>query len=859
MVNTQFKMQRSIRYTLLLVILFTAFAHSLSSQSFVQLSGTVLDDKTREALPYATVRLKEVPEGTITNLKGKFSFWLSSKYAKGTLQVSSVGYYSFEMPVSEFLAMEDKAILLSEDVRKLPGVTVVSDKLLTGKEVLKRAVKRIPENYINQQHAFKAYYRETVTENGAVIKFADAAVTFDQTGYDGENYDRENFGGRTLERVGSWLGGYKGIYRIGDRLHDHFGHRTQKNDRVLVHEARASLNHSRENFRPNIEAGPLATLSKDLVKYLRHFIYKRAYDDYFYELAEIDLGNGDWDYLLRFRPKKEATKLEGERNITGGKIRKHIFIGSMQIDPETYVIKNLHYEVGPKYRPHICSLGMDDIIHYGYSVDVDYAEQEWGWQVERIQRIDRFLLPKSDTEKITPYAARTELVVTDPKVTVELAKNKEFENRNQLFLQEYHTPYNASFWKKYESTTPESQISDSIRRHMEDEMNLEAQFALQGTRQLQFQPPVARRETTGSDGYKWIHQQEFASELVQYQKQELAYTHDYFKPFGKVIRDMQLDFKVAKNRFLKADTVEDREYKNWAEFTDRKGFRKLLKNRKQYNVQTISVNEGLIPDRITLIFLGETKSKSLKKRPIILTIDDGEKMGLQRPFDASIIPMMERGFVFAFINLKEASEPDPAWLLKGSAQQKLKTVDKLVQMVKAVKSSGFGDASKLFIRAQGSGAALVTEAMQSNNQLCLGALLSSPLLFTEGFLLSDYPASAELTKGWGSQRIERKNQNLSQLASYQQKGAQSSVNVAFFTQSEEADNWPVLKTLAKLRAAQLEQQALLLKAYDKDKAKVQKSEIGISQQGLDEYLLMLQWLEGQRLAAVDNSGAKIDQ
>lgn len=830
--------------------LLMALALQAQAQSFIQLKGLVLDKQTGEPLPYATVRLKEIPVGTITNLTGAFSFWLDQGYSKGTLQVSTVGYFDAEIPIAQFLEGGQKPVLMTEDIRKLPGVTVISDKLLTGLEVLKRAVKRIPENYTNEQHAFEAYYREMVTENGAVIKYADAAVTFDQTGYQGENYDRGNYGGRTLVRLGSWLGGYRGIFRIGDRLHDHFGHKTHEADKVWVHEVRTSLNHTREQFRPSIEAGPLATLSKDLVKYLRHFIYKRAYDDYHYELAEIDLGNGNWDYLLRFRPKKQPSKLEGNEALVGGKIRKHIFVGSMQIDPETYVIKKLNYEVGVGYRPHICSLGMDDIIHYGYQVDVDYELQAGRWQVRRIKRLDQFLLPESGTEKITPYEAKTEIIVTNPKVDVKVPEHLSFRNKNQLFLQDYHSPYNAHFWKQYELKVPEAVISDSIRLFMEDELNLEAQFALQGTREQQFQPPLARKGMTqgeeGGDPYQWMHKVGESENLAARHRKELAYTEDYFKPFGKLMRDMLLDYKVAAEKYLRPDSLENGEYQNWAEFTDRKGFRKLLKGRKQYNIQTVSVSENILANKLTLIFLGEGKPRALRKRPVILTIEDGVKTGLQRPFDASIIPMMELGFIYAYVNLNNAAELEPSSFLKGYPQQK--EVRKLLEVIDFLKKGEHGDPEKIFIRAQGSGAALVASAIHSWKQLCLGAFFMSPLLDPVGLLKSDYPEALEMTKGWGPQRLARRIREVQGFSPYEQKASHPLGNVAFFSYGQDPGHWQSLKFLAKLRSDGDTTTTRLLLDYDREKQTAEKTRLGISKAELKQNLLMLQWLEDQRMA-----------
>ena len=65
-------------------------------------SGTVVDQQTKETLPFATVHITGTSIGTPTNLEGVFSLIIPEEFAKATLQVSYMGYESQELAIASF-------------------------------------------------------------------------------------------------------------------------------------------------------------------------------------------------------------------------------------------------------------------------------------------------------------------------------------------------------------------------------------------------------------------------------------------------------------------------------------------------------------------------------------------------------------------------------------------------------------------------------------------------------------------------------------------------------------------------------------------------------------------------------------
>ena len=139
---------------------------SLSAFSQVPsaISGIVLNKDNQEPLPYASIRLKNHPIGTVSNDDGEFDFYIPKSKRIDTLSISFIGFNSYEIPLSsieQFLQIE-----LS------PSVNVLDEVLLTEKsplDYIKKALERIPENYPQDPYQSLAYYREKFIENGAVI------------------------------------------------------------------------------------------------------------------------------------------------------------------------------------------------------------------------------------------------------------------------------------------------------------------------------------------------------------------------------------------------------------------------------------------------------------------------------------------------------------------------------------------------------------------------------------------------------------------------------------------------------------------------------------------------------------------
>ncbi len=577
---------RLLKRSAFFILLTFLFTQSVFSQDFLRLRGRVVEQGSNALIPFVTVQIKGVALGTITEEDGRFAVKIPLQYANDTLIFSSVGYQKKEVLMSSLKEDFENEIVLEIYIEELDEVTVVRGRERDPVKVLKKAIRKIKSNYPRKPFTYDAYYREQIVENGATIKFADAATTFQQSGYTGKRF-RQGLGNsvvinfRTGAGTGLLTSGLFGLGDWGERLHDHFGHRTTGEDRVKIHDSRASLNLTKENMEANIEGGPLSTLSKDLVRYISHFMNKKEFKKYKFELFESPDEEGNWDYVVRFKPRRAPATLEKIQadQKRGRRIsRTDILSGAIHIDQDSYAIKRLTYSVDQNYRRHICNLQEMNIKHYGYEVDARYKKTGKKWQLDQIKRIDEFIFKDTIKEQTTPYSTVTELFsINDRSELTSIPGRESFINTDGNFLYDYPLEYNKAFWDEYEKKVPLAVLSAELREDMEETQTLEKQFAVKHLRDESMLPPVAEKEsvvtkwhnTELTDDYQWLKDPRAPKKnqrVMDYLTAENKYAENYFIPLRKSQRQLTNELFGQMDPVSKSEPVKSYGYWYWSKY-----------------------------------------------------------------------------------------------------------------------------------------------------------------------------------------------------------------------------------------------------------------------------------------------------
>jgi len=125
--------------------------------------GVVLDRRTRQPIPYASVALPGLGQGTVADGQGHFGLALPGPTP---LRITSLGYAPAD--VRSPAGNEELTVLLAPAAYALDEVRAVGVRPPTPEEILQRVVKHIPLNYEQQDYAAEVYTYQRVTSYDTV-------------------------------------------------------------------------------------------------------------------------------------------------------------------------------------------------------------------------------------------------------------------------------------------------------------------------------------------------------------------------------------------------------------------------------------------------------------------------------------------------------------------------------------------------------------------------------------------------------------------------------------------------------------------------------------------------------------------
>ncbi|MFD2552478.1 carboxypeptidase-like regulatory domain-containing protein [Bizionia sediminis] len=146
-----------------------------------ELSNTVLEGSTFLPIESASVYVKNTTIGTVTNADGKFLLTVPNAYANDTLIVSSIGFKSYKVPVSDFDASFE--IYLDEDVASLDEVLLIAEtRPKTGNDIVLRAIEDFGKNLPDSSYLQKGFLRHKERNKKEFKWLIESAITlYDST------------------------------------------------------------------------------------------------------------------------------------------------------------------------------------------------------------------------------------------------------------------------------------------------------------------------------------------------------------------------------------------------------------------------------------------------------------------------------------------------------------------------------------------------------------------------------------------------------------------------------------------------------------------------------------------------------
>ncbi|QQS27512.1 MAG: carboxypeptidase-like regulatory domain-containing protein [Sphingobacteriales bacterium] len=187
--NTQFlkfkvldRANKNISLFLMMLIGLVCMTCPVFAQEYV-LSGTLINPSSNSFVAFANVGIKNASVGTVSNETGEFELHFDAKYLHDTLQVSCIGFFTYQTPLKSLYQKQPVQLSILPRSYSLKEVTVTPDEI-SAEYIVNKAMFLIPENYLNHSYLTDGFYREYFSENGNFVGFAEACVSiFDPIGY----------------------------------------------------------------------------------------------------------------------------------------------------------------------------------------------------------------------------------------------------------------------------------------------------------------------------------------------------------------------------------------------------------------------------------------------------------------------------------------------------------------------------------------------------------------------------------------------------------------------------------------------------------------------------------------------------
>jgi len=382
-------------------------------KDYLMVQGRIIDENSRDALPYATVGINRRAVGITTNYDGVFSLRISEEYFDDYITVSHIGYKSQKLPVGLF--KDNRVdILMETDYISIQEVMI---RYFDPDKILRSAMEKKDENYSQEPVYLLNFYREGVMRGNRFVNYSEAFFQI-----------------------------YKSSYS-----------RQFEQDQVKLLQSRTISNIDRsDTLILKIRAGIRSSLELDFVKTVPDFLNTDYLHEYDYTKADLVSVDGKMAYAIAFEQKQHITE--------------PLYKGIMYIDMESLAFLGADFEVHPDYinkanNQFLARRSRD------YRASVEKAVYTVSYKFFN----GKFHLNHVRADVHLRYRKRFQIFSNNYHVFVEMVTSRietenvaRFSRRDALrtgrvFMDGEHA-YDPEFWSGHSIIEPEKRITEALSR-----------------------------------------------------------------------------------------------------------------------------------------------------------------------------------------------------------------------------------------------------------------------------------------------------------------------------------------------------------------------------------------------------------
>ena len=393
---------------------FLCFSAHAQTNSVKEITGRVIDQKTREPLALASVRLSDDQSATVTNREGRFSIKIPVDNPSQELLISFMGYESARLAIND----QPDPLLIS----LIPSTTILREVTVSVPQDPGVLVSEMLNNRQNQGSPQKSqvitFFREAVRKKSKNLSLAEAIIEVDKQ-----------------------------------------PNSSDKNDVARLIQFRKSTNYKpNDTLAVKLQGGPYNTLFIDIAKYPDIVFDPQAFQAYRFTHAGFTQIDQKLVHIIHFEQKQNViTPLyRGELYITtqGSHLAKAIFemnVSNQEAAASLFVRK----------KPARVKLWPTSV---NYQVDYSPQGDSWSYQYSKMEM--NFTANWKNRLFNTQYQIWAEMAVTDQKTPslIHSGDRSEFIKPSVVLSESTKGFGRPDFWGEYTVIEPDQSIEQAIER-----------------------------------------------------------------------------------------------------------------------------------------------------------------------------------------------------------------------------------------------------------------------------------------------------------------------------------------------------------------------------------------------------------
>ena len=379
----------------------------------IVLSGTVRDERSGAAIAQANVSATGTSVSVVTNEDGFFTL-KTDRLPKG-ITISHIGYQSRQLTTRE--------VMKSPLNIKLKATAIALNEVVvwTGdpSELVRIAIKKIPENYSRTPELYRGFYRETAMKRQRYIYVAEGVVDM-----------------------------YKTAYTHSDRR-----------DRVAIRKGRRLLSPKKsDTLSVKVTGGPLQPIQLDIVKNPEILLSATELTNYDFEMLPSTTINDRLQYVVAVKPHINAPY--------------PLYSGLLYIDREKLAFTRAELSLDMSDRVKVTEMMLVrnptgvKFKPKELSFLIDYRNEDGITRLSYIRSTFRFNCDWKRRLLATSFTACCEMVVTDHHATTEthpISGRDSFDSRDAFYdkVEYFRDP---QFWEDYNIIEPSESLDNAIEK-----------------------------------------------------------------------------------------------------------------------------------------------------------------------------------------------------------------------------------------------------------------------------------------------------------------------------------------------------------------------------------------------------------